>query len=373
MPGLPLGHRPGVRARSGICVAGVYSASGRSHSIGVSVRRVGCTTPAGWRLRVVRDSQRFATTKSNRTRNRMTRLFSALYDNAILLLVLTTLFWGGNAIAGKFAVGHISPMLLTCGRWMIAAIILLAIAHRHLVRDWPVLKRWLPWLFVMGGVGFAGFNSLMYVALQFTTAINAGIIQAGIPMFIFILNFVVFRARPLRIQIMGYALTLVGVLIAATRGDLMALIELRFNIGDLIMIGAALAYSAYAVALGRKPALHWLSFLTVLVTSAAIAAVPFAAIEATTDYFVWPVTLTGWAVVAYTAIFPSILGQGFFIRGTELLGGNRAGMFVNLVPIHAALLAVLMLGEHFQLFHAIALVLVISGILLAQRFAVAKG
>lgn len=295
------------------------------------------------------------------------RPLTALYDNAIVLLLITPLFWGGNAIAGKFAVGTVSPFLLTCARWTVASAILLAIAHRHLHNDWPIIRRHLPFLFFIGAIGYSGFNAMLYLGLRHTTAINASVFQAGIPLFIFALNYAVFRTRALWIQVAGYALTLVGVLIAAAHGDLARLVGLEVNEGDVMVLGGVLAYAVYSVALRSKPAMHWLSFLTVLIVSAAVAAVPFALYEATTEQFIWPVTATGWLVIAYAAIFPSILGQGFFIRATELIGANRAGLFLNLVPVYASLLAVTMLGETFRLYHAVAFVLVIGGIVIAQR------
>ncbi len=292
---------------------------------------------------------------------------SRLANNAVILLTLTALIWGGNAVAGKFAVGHISPLLLTCSRWTLAALLLIIIAHRHLRADWPAIRARLPYLFIMGATGFAVFNGLLYTALKFTTAINVTILQAGMPMFIFMLNFLAFQTRPHWGQIVGYGLTLVGVLLTAAAGDFSTLADLDINRGDLIMLLAALVYAGYSVALASKPVMHWLSFLTVLVSSAAAASIFMAFYEATTAVFIWPATVTGWTVVAYTAIFPSILAQGFYIRGIELLGGNKAGLFLNLVPIFGALLSVLLLGEALHVYHTVALALVIGGILLAQR------
>lgn len=302
----------------------------------------------------------------------MRRNLSALTGNAALLLILTTLFWGGNAVAGKFAVGHISPLLLTASRWGIASVILMVLGRRQLYRDRHLIRANLGYLFAMGVLGFAAFNGLFYTSLLYTTAINATIIQAGMPMFIFILSFAAFRARTSAAQAAGYSLTLVGVAVAALRGEFSQAAELDINRGDLIMVAAAFLYGGYSVALARKPKIHWLSFLAVLVTSAAIAAAPAALYEATTDGFIWPATGRGWAVVAYTAIFPSILAQGFYIRGVELMGGNKAALFLNLVPIFGALLSVALLGESFRPFHGVALVLVIAGIALAQRLAAKK-
>ena len=297
----------------------------------------------------------------------MSRILPALTNNAPLLLALTALFWGGNAVAGKFAVGHISPLLLTAARWSLASVILIALGHRQLRRDWPLIRARLPYLVAMGMLGFAAFNGLFYTSLLYTTAINVSIIQAGMPMFIFILSFLIFRARTSLAQAVGYSLTLCGVTVAALRGEFSAFSDVQINRGDLIMLVAAFLYAGYTVALHAKPKIHWLSFLAVLITSAAMAAIPLALYESTTDGFIWPATVTGWSVVAYTAIFPSILSQGFFIRGVELLGGNKSALFLNLVPIFGSFLSVMLLGESFRLFHGIALTLVLAGIILAQR------
>ena len=206
--------------------------------------------------------------------------------NAPLLLSLTALIWGGNAVAGKFAVGEISPFLLTSARWTIASFILLMIARRQLAADWPVIKQRLVYLFLMGACGFAGFNGLLYTALIYTTAINVTIIQAGMPMFIFIMNFLVFRLNTSLGQIVGYSLTLTGVLLTAAAGDFSQIATLAINHGDTIMVAAAFVYAAYSVALRSKPQMHWISFLSVLIFSAAIVSIFMAAYEATTDAFI---------------------------------------------------------------------------------------
>lgn len=288
-------------------------------------------------------------------------------NNAALLLTLTTLIWGGNAVAGKFAVGEVSPFLLTAARWTIASLILLVFAHRRIAADWPVIRDRLPYLFMMGALGFSGFNGLLYSSLHHTSAINVTIIQAGMPMFIFMLNFVVFRIATSARQALGYSLTLVGVTLIAAAGDFAQLTSLAINRGDLIMVAAAFVYAAYSVALKSKPQMHWISFLTVLIIAASFTSLAMVAYEFAAGDLVWPSTTKGWSVVLFTAIFPSIVAQGFYIRGVELYGGNKAGLFLNLVPIFGAILAVLLLGEAFHLYHALAMALVIGGIVMAQR------
>lgn len=283
------------------------------------------------------------------------------------MLVLTTLFWGGNAVAGKIAVGEVSPFLLTFLRWSLAALIVAAVALPHLRRDWPNIRDRLGYLAAMGAMGFTVFAALLYYGLFTTTAINATIIQAAMPMFIFVLNFVVFRTRATPLQAIGYALTLLGVALAAGRGNLASLLALDLNPGDLLVILAAITYAGYSVALRQKPAMHWLSFVTVLFVAGAVASLPGVAAEMLAGTAVWPRGGTAWGVIAFVTVFPSLLAQAFFIRGNEVLGSNAAGLFLNLIPIMGALLSILLLGERFQLFHAAALALVLGGIALAQR------
>ncbi len=283
------------------------------------------------------------------------------------MLVLTTAFWGGNAVAGKFAVGEISPFVLTFLRWAAAALIVTTVAWPHLRRDWPTIKDRLPYLGGMGAMGFGVFAGLLYLGLVTTTAINATIIQAAMPMFIFALNFAFFRTSATPLQVLGYSLTLVGVAVAAGRGDFSGLIALELNQGDLFVILAAIVYAGYSVALRQKPKMHWLSFLTVLFVAGALASIPFVIAETLTGNAIWPHSTTGWTVLAFVTLLPSILAQAFFIRGNEVLGSNAAGLFLNLIPIMGAIFSVALLGERFYLFHATSLALVLGGIALAQR------
>ena len=291
----------------------------------------------------------------------------SLFSNATLLLTLTTVFWGGNAVAGKFAVGEISPLLLTAIRWLIASLILLIVAHRHLAHDWHIIRKRLAYLFLLGACGFTLFNAALYTSLKYTTAINVTIFQAAMPMMIFAMNFIAFRTTIHWAQAVGYAVTLVGVLLTATGGDMSLLADLALNRGDVMILIGAFIYSGYSVALRSRPAIHWLSFLTVLACAAAITSAFVALIEVADGSVIWPRSMTAWSVILYTVIFPSMISQAFFARGVELIGSNRAGLFMNLVPIFGSILAVLLLAETFQLYHGVALALVIGGIAIAQN------
>ncbi|MEL7429131.1 MAG: DMT family transporter [Pseudomonadota bacterium] len=288
--------------------------------------------------------------------------------NPYVLLTITALVWGGNAVAGKLGAGHISPFLLTLLRWIIACLVLLPFALPHLKRDAGVIRENFWFLFLLGATGFAVFNNLMYLALNHTTAINVAIEQASMPLIVFALNYILFRTRITLFQIVGFAITLIGVAVTATRGDLLSIATLDLNIGDVMMICAIMFYGIYSVLLRKKPQMHLFSFLFVLGLSALVTTIPFAGFEYATNRLLWP-DLQGWGVVFYAALFPSLVSQLFWVMGLEKIGSNRGGLFINLVPIFGALLAVLILGEKFQLYHAVGLALVLGGITLAQKTA----
>lgn len=289
-----------------------------------------------------------------------------MHRNAYLLLLLTMLFWGGNAVAGKWAVGHISPMLLTTIRWGMAVLLLAPFATGRLRAEWPTVRPRLAYLVALGAVGFSVFNALMYSALTSTSAINVSIEQAGMPMVIFLINFLLFSMRVSWAQILGVVLSVVGIALTASHGEPARLAALDVNLGDGLMMIAVVLYGAYTVAVRYKPAISWQSLMLVLCCSAFVTSLPFTVWEIATDRVIWPDTL-GWGIGAFTAIFPSVLAQAFYIRGVELIGSNRAGLFINLVPIFGTLLAILFIGEEFHLYHALAIVLVLGGIWLAEH------
>lgn len=289
----------------------------------------------------------------------------AMHRQAYILLLMTTLFWGGNAVAGKLALGHVSPMLLNMGRWAIAFAILAAAGRKQLAADWPAIRPRLPLLVGLGVLGFTLFNVPLYSALKYTSAINVSIEQAGIPMLIFMLNFVFFRLGATAGQIVGFLLSVAGVALTASHGEPRRLLELDVNFGDALMLVSIVGYSIYTVALRKKPAAHWMSLMIVMTGAAFLSGIPFVVGEFALGSGIWP-TPRGWAIVAYAAIFPSILGQIFYMRGVELIGGNRAGLFINLVPIFGTLLSIVILGEEFHVYHAVALVLTLGGIWLAE-------
>ena len=276
------------------------------------------------------------------------------------------LFWGSNAVAGKLAVGHISPFLLTSTRWGLAFLAALAIGHRQLVRDRQTVLRHFPLLFAYGAIGFAFFNATFYTAEKYTTALNIVIIQAGMPLVIFCVNFLLFRIRITGGQAAGFALTLAGVLLTVSNGSLETFVALHFNRGDALMLLAILFYGSYTAALRWKPAMHWLSFMIALSAAAFVTSLPFTFWEAFDGQLILP-DARGAAIGVFTSIGPGLIAQATFIAGNEIIGSNRAGLFVNLVPIFGSMMSIALLGEAFHFYQAVALVMVMGGIMLAER------
>lgn len=293
-------------------------------------------------------------------------MFTRLFASPTLLLILTMLMWACNAISGQLAVGHVTPYTLVLMRWVMVVAVLWPICGREVIAHWALIRSRMGGLILMSFAGFTGFNTLFYVASVHTSGLNIGILQGSMPVLVMIGAFLVYGAKVTGLQAVGVATTLIGVAIVASRGELQVLLDLAFNYGDLLMLIAIVLYCSYTVGLAARPAVPPIPLFTVFAVIALVCALPLAVWE----YFqpgYQPPTPQGWAVTVFVAIFPSCLAQIFFLRANDLVGPNRAAVFTNLVPIFTAILAVLLLGEEFALYHAVALALVIGGIMLTQR------
>lgn len=292
-----------------------------------------------------------------------------MFSNAYVLLVTATILWGGNAVAGRLAADEWNSFTLTSVRWLVTIALLLPFTYRHLINDWPILKPKLITLLCMGAFGMGLFNLTMYTALRYTTAVNVSIEQSVMPVLIILANFLLFKQRAGVLQLIGVSVSIVGVVVTSTNGQPMGFFTGALNKGDAIMLAACAFYAGYTIALRWRPQIHWLSFLFVIGCGATAVCLPLSLWEVSTKGFDAPST-TGWLLLAYVVIFPTIVSQLSFARGVELIGGNRAGLFINLVPVFGSLLAVLIIGESFQTYHAVGMALVLGGIFLAEKSAV---
>lgn len=291
---------------------------------------------------------------------------ASVNHRAYVLLLVTSFFWGGNVVAGRLAVGEMSPMSVVALRWLVAAGLLLPLIARDLPAALPVMKPQWKRLVAMGALGFTGFNALFYASAYYTNGVNIAIIQGTVPIFVLAGAAIVFGQRTGPMQWLGLALTLAGVIIIAARGQLDVLAALDFNRGDLYNVLACVIFAFYSLALRNKPAVKPMTFFGVLAVIAFLTSLPLLAIEIWNGWFFWP-SWKGMLVLLYVGLGPSFLAQILYIRSVEMIGPARAGPFYNLVPVIGAMLSVLLLSDPFAPYHAVALVLVLAGIFVSEQ------
>ncbi|HVI29422.1 DMT family transporter [Hansschlegelia sp.] len=294
------------------------------------------------------------------------RIGSNLFQRPYLLLSLTSLFWAGNLVLGRFVAGHVPPVTLAFARWAGAFTLLIGFALPHLRRDWPAIRGSLGRLSLMALTGIGAYNTLAYWGLQSTEALNALLIQSTGPLLIGVWTALLFRDLMSRAQLLGVLASLVGVAVIVSRGDLASLARIHLNAGDLAILIAMVIYGLYSALLRLKPPMHWLSFLTATIGLGALFLVPLLVAELSSGRTIMLDATTAGAI-AYVAIFPSTLAYLFFIRGVELIGANRAGPFFHLMPLFGAIMAIAFLGERPQPFHAVGFALILAGVAIAAR------
>ncbi len=293
---------------------------------------------------------------------------NALYARPYYLLTLAAIFWACNAIAGQLARGEITPMQHVLLRWTFGAGIMWSIYSRQVIAHWPTARTHIWRIIAMSIAGFSLFNFLFYMASFRTSGVNVGILQGSVPVFVILFGLLLHRTRVTGLQGIGVGATLLGVAFVATQGAPWLALEIRFNSGDLFMLAACATYALYAVLLRHRPDIPGAVLFTLMSGIALFTSIPSALAEMVIlqDSYAAP-TRYGVLLTLFVAIFPGILAQQFFLRGVDLIGPQQAGIFTNLVPVFASALAVLILGQVFASYHAIALVLVLGGIWLAQR------
>jgi drug/metabolite transporter (DMT)-like permease len=218
----------------------------------------------------------------------------------------------------------------------------------------------------MGAAGYSVFVALFYVAAHHTSALNLSIIQGAIPALVLIGARLFLGMRFSALQAVGALITMVGVGVIAAQGDLARLAALAFNSGDVLMVVASVLYAGYTIGLRQRPQVSGVSMLAGMAIAAFITSLPLVIWEILSGGFVWP-TWGGLLALAFVALGPAFLAQLTYMRGVELIGPGRAGVFVNLVPVFGAIMAVAILGEPFGTYHVLALLLVVGGIAIAQR------
>ncbi len=285
---------------------------------------------------------------------------------AWLMMVAPPLFWAGNSIVGRALAGTVPPVSLAFWRWVLGAALVLPFAWPHVRRDWPLIKQ--HWLFLIPAalLGVSCFNTMLYMGLNSTTAVNAVILQTTMPVLVTILAAVLLKEPAKSAQIGGLALSFVGSAVLVAAGDPARLLSLSFNPGDLWVLAAVVAYALYTILVRRRPALHPLSFVAVTFVLGAIGLAPV---------WVWeyaatggmPINATTLAALAYVATLPSIVAYLCFNRAVQLLGPARAGLSIYLILVFGVIFAVTLLDERLQPYHGVGVALIVGGVALANR------
>ncbi len=293
-------------------------------------------------------------------------MFRRLFDLPYLLLSLSSLFWAGNFIIARAVQGIVPPFGLVFWRWFGAFLILTPFAIKAVREDWPTLKDHWPIILVLSLVGVASFNALVYLGLQSTTAINALLLQSAMPLLIVAFGWMLFRDQIKPLQGFGIALSLIGAAAIVGRGDWQALVGLGLNIGDVLIFIAVALWAVYSVLLRKRPKMRALTFTYATVTVSVIVLAPLYVWESASGSMMqvnWPTI----GAVAYVAVFPSILAYTFWNRGVDLIGANRAGLFIHLMPLFGSAMAIAFLGENLRLYHLVGAALILVGLVLASR------
>lgn len=289
-----------------------------------------------------------------------------VFDQVWLLMTLAPLFWAGNAVLGRVAVTSVPPVGLAFWRWTLGAAIVLPFAWRHLRADWRTLLANAGIVLVLSAIGVAAFNTLLYLGLRSTSALNAVMIQSSVPVLVVLMSLVFFRDRLSAMQSVGIAVSLAGTLMLVSQGQLVTLLNLEFNQGDLLVLAASICYAGYTALLRRRPSVHPLSFVLITFVLGALLLLPFYVVESLT---VGPMPVSPMSVgsVVYTALCASVLAYLCFNRAVALAGANVAGMSLHLVPVFGSVLAIVLLGEEAHVYHLAGILLIACGIALASR------
>lgn len=289
----------------------------------------------------------------------------------IIYLLTATALWAGNAIAGRVLVGSISPITLSAVRWGLAALLLLPLGWRVFMPGsalWQNKRRFL----LLGLFGVGSYNVLLYLALQTSTAINVTLIGASMPIWMLFIGGVFYQVKPNSLQMLGAVVSLLGVGIVLTRGDLTALLSMEMVVGDLLIMLATILWAVYSWMLSRPgPSSErqwpWAEFLLAQVMVGLLWTGFFDGFEIATGHAF--IDLNWWtaALILFVAIGPSLIAYRCWGLGVNGAGPTVAAFFANFIPLFTALLSAAMLGEPPRLFHGVAFALIVAGIAISSK------
>lgn len=287
---------------------------------------------------------------------------------AYIMLVCASLFWAGNFIVGKYAfLTDIPPLSLVFYRWTLVWFILLPFTYKEIFKYKDIILKNLPLLFLLGFTSVGLFNSFTYLALIHTQVINASLFNAAIPAIIILLCFLFKVEKTNKFQILGLIISVLGIIAIITKLNLDILLSLNFNKGDLIMVGGALTWGIYSTLLKRKKfTLPLLTLVHVICTLGLISVLPQFLYEFTNGQVIkFDINLV--YTLIFLALFPSIGSYYCWAGAVSIVGANRAGISLSLIPLFSTIFAIGIYDEKFQFFHLIGAILIILGLFLSNK------
>ena len=287
---------------------------------------------------------------------------------AYFLLILAVLFWAGNFIIGKFAtLFQIPPLTLNVFRWASVWLILMPFTYKEIYNNLPIIKK--NWLVIsfMGVITISTFNSVVYVALNHTQVINAVLVLAAIPAATIILSSLMNIEKTNIFQLLGLFLSIIGIGSIISYGDIQKLISLNFNKGDLLMLVCVITWALYSTLLKKnKFKFSQFSLIQLMVSVGLLFLIPQFFYEQSIGLEV-NFNKAFFLILFYVVVFPAIAAYYCWQKGVEIIGPNRASMFIQLMPLFSAVMAIIIFKEQFELYHFFGATFIVSGIYLSNK------
>ena len=287
---------------------------------------------------------------------------------AYLMLVICAFFWSGNFIVGKFATLYeVPPLTLNFFRWLIVWIILIPFTFRDILKNIKVIKKNFYPILLMSFTSISVFNSVVYYSLNFTQVLNGALMISIIPVLIVFISFILKTEKINFNQILGLILSITGVATIVTRLDFSKLINLDLNKGDLWLLVAMLAWAIYSTMLRtHKTGLKYLSFISVIVSIGLIFLLPQFLFEFY-NHQVIRFNIPVFFITSYVVLFAGLGAYIFWNKAVIIIGPNKAGIFLHLMPVFSSFMAIFLLNEKLMNFHIIGAIIIIIGIYLSSK------
>ena len=287
---------------------------------------------------------------------------------AYIFLFLAVLFWSGNFLVGKYASYHqIPPFSLNFYRWLFAWLILIPFTYNEIILNKNYIINNYKFFILLGITSVTVFNSIVYYSLNFTQVISGVLMISTIPVMIMFISSILNIERANKFQLAGVVLSFLGVITIITKANFDVLRNLNFNKGDLTMVIAMLSWATYSALLKvKKHDVSQLCLLQIIISFGLLFLIPVYIFEFILGYRIeinLPFTLT----LAYVVLFPGLLSFICWIKGISLIGPNRSGIFLHLMPILSAIMAMIIFDERFMFFHVLGAIFILSGILISNK------